>query len=163
MTQSAHNTRLEITESMRHTQPHHHISTQILGITAALGTHTHTQSHTVTSQPAPVPNTSSISVTTRRLQSAHIYFPPVLLNGPLWSIFTFAQAPPLSTAEPGLGEWMKRRGFFFFFLHCLGVFNGHNSEDSKHLPRWFVYYVNQLVIRGVEGVITFYSQTSLMY
>lgn len=162
MTQSAHNTRLEITESMRHTQPHHHISTQILGITAALGTHTHTLSYGHLTAGSCSKHILHLRHNTPASISSHL-FPSRASQWAFMEHFHICTSATFVQRRVRSGRVNEEERIFFFFLHCLGVFNGHNSEDSKHLPRWFVYYVNQLVIRGVEGVITFYSQTSLMY
>lgn len=161
MTQSAHNTRLEITESMRHTQPHHHISTDSWHNCGLGNTHTHTLIRSPHSRLLFQTHPPSPSQHAGFNQLTFISLPCFSMG--LYGAFSHLHKRHLCPAPSPVWESEWRGEDFFFFLHCLGVFNGHNSEDSKHLPRWFVYYVNQLVIRGVEGVITFYSQTSLMY
>lgn len=67
-------------------------------------------------------------VTTRLLQSAHIYFPPVLLNGPLWTIF-ITQNPPLFTTasfrEESIYIFLQRNS-----LMC-GCFHWNRRSSGK--------------------------------
>lgn len=72
-------------------------------------------------------------VTTRLLQSAHIYFPPVLLNGPLWTIF-ITQNPPLSTSASFLEEpidiFLQRNSLMCGCFHWIRRSSGKLNKSS---------------------------------
>lgn len=137
---------------------HSHIYAQIFGIAASpvtglLGTQT-------LSQLSSCSKHILHPVTTRLLQSPHIYSPALLLNGPLWTIF-ITQNPPLSTVGP---SWKSQSTFFFsaktFFDVRRFPLESTQFREAKQLfiragsqvLRWFVYYVIQPVSRGkIDG------------
>lgn len=84
-------------------------------------------------------------VTTSRAQSAHIYFPPLLLKGPLWTIFItqnhLCPAEPLSREIP------------FFSPHMENVWCTFVSTGIDKVKQLFVCPGSQLLCRPVCYVI----------